>query len=124
LFIAVVSFAPDGVAGWLARHWEATRSGALHRLAPAYAMVAPALVAGLIGTVMLIELANHQIAMARSEGSAMKLFGFAVDASEVQPWTAALVLLLGGAAATWFLWPRVDDAWSLVNKGLRARGRA
>ncbi len=124
LFIAVVSFAPGGVAGWLMRHWEATRSGALGRLAPAYTTVAPGLAAGLIGAVMLIELANRELAMARSEGSAMNLFGLAVDAASIAPWAAALVLFAGGAAATWLLWRKVDDAWSFVNKGLRARGRA
>ncbi len=73
---------------------------------------------------MLIELANRQLAMARSEGSAMSLFGFAVDASSIAPWAAALVLFAGGVAATRLLWPKVDDAWGSVNKGLRARGRA
>jgi branched-chain amino acid transport system permease protein len=124
LFIAVVSFAPGGVAGLLMRHWEATRSGALGRLAPAYAIVAPGLAAALIGAVMLIELANRQLAMARSEGSQMNLLGFAVDAASIAPWAAALVLLAGGAGATVLLWRRVGDAWSLVDKGLRARGRA
>ncbi len=124
LFIAVVSYAPGGVAGWLMRHWEATRSGALGRLAPAYAIVAPGLAAGLIGAVMLIELANRQLATAGSEGSEMNLFGFAIDASSIAPWAAALVLFALGAVATWLLWPKVDDAWSLVDKGLRARGRA
>ena len=124
LFIGVVSFAPGGVAGLLMRHREAARSGELWRLAPAYAAVTPGLAAGLIGAVMLIELANRQLAMARSEGSAMTLFGFAVDASSIAPWATALVLLAGGGAATRLLWPKVDDAWGAVNKGLRARGRA
>jgi len=124
LFIAVVSFAPGGVAGWLMRHFEAARSGAFLRLAPAYAMVAPGLAVGLIGAVALIELANRQLALARSEGSAMNLFGFAVDASTVAPWATVIALTAGGAAATWALWPKVDDAWSAVNAGLRARGRA
>ena len=44
-------------------------------------------------------------------------------ASSITSWAAALVLLAGGAAATWLLWPKVDDAWDSVNKGLRARGR-
>ena len=80
--------------------------------------------AGLIGAAMLIELANRQLALARSEGSAMNLFGFAVDASSIAPWAAALVLFAGGAATSWRLWPKVGDAWGSVNAGLRARGRA
>jgi branched-chain amino acid transport system permease protein len=124
MFIGVVSFAPSGVAGWLMRHWEAARSGEFRRLAPAYAFVAPGLAAGLIGAAMLIELANRQLALARSEGSAINLFGFAVDASSIAPWAAALALFAGGVATTWRLWPKVDDAWGSVNAGLRAKGRA
>jgi branched-chain amino acid transport system permease protein len=124
LFIGVVSFAPGGVAGWLMRHWEAARSGEFRRLAPAYALITPGLVVGLIGAVMLIELANRQLALARSDGSSMTLLGIPVDASTMAPWVAAIILFAGGVAATWLLWPRVDDAWALVNKGLRARGRA
>jgi branched-chain amino acid transport system permease protein len=124
MFIGVVSFAPGGVARWLMRHWEAARSGEFRRLAPTYAFVAPGLAAGLIGAAMLIELANRQLALARSEGSAMNLFGFAVDASSIAPWAAALALFAGGVATTWRLWPKVDDAWGSVNAGLRAKGRA
>jgi branched-chain amino acid transport system permease protein len=124
MFIGFVSFAPGGVAGWLMRHREAARSGEFRRLAPAYASVAPGLLAGLIGAAMLIELANHELALARSEGSGMTLFGFAVDASSLAPWALALVLFAGGVAASWRLWAKVDDAWGSVNAGLRARGRA
>jgi hypothetical protein len=54
----------------------------------------------------------------------MNLFGFAVDASSPAPWALGLVLFAGGAAASWRLWPKVDDAWGSVNAGLRARGLA
>ena len=57
----------------------------------------PALAAGLAGAVMLIELANRQLALARSEGSAMRLFGFEVDASTAPPGSMALVLFCAGA---------------------------
>jgi branched-chain amino acid transport system permease protein len=124
MFIGFVSFAPGGVAGWLMRHREAARSGEFRRLAPAYAFVAPGLAACLVGAAMLIELANRQLALARSEDSAMNLFGFAVDASSIAPWALALILFAGGVAMTWRLWPKVGDAWGSVNAGLRARGRA
>ena len=124
MFIGFVSFAPGGVAGWLMRHREAARSGEFRRLAPAYALVAPGLAAGLIGAAMLIELANRQLALAGSEGSAMSLFGFAIDAASIAPWTLAVVLFIGGVASSWRLWPKIGDAWDSVNAGLRARGRA
>lgn len=123
LFIAVVSFAPGGVTGLIMRHWEAARSGALRRLAPAYALVAPGLAAGLVGAVALIELANRRLT-GGGEGATVTLLGLPVDASAIGPYAAALVLLGSGAAATWALWPRVGDAWGAVNEGLRTRGRA
>jgi branched-chain amino acid transport system permease protein len=123
MFIAVVSFAPGGVAGWFARHWEAARSGELRRLAPAYALIAPALAAGLVGAVALIELANRALG-GDSSDSPMVLFGLPVDPSSLRPWAVGAILFAGGAAATWALWSKVGDAWGFVDKGLRARGRA
>ena len=124
LFIGVVSFAPGGVAGWLMRHWDAARSGEIWRLAPAYGWSRPASRPACIGAVMLIELAYRQLAMARSEGSAMSLFGFAVDASSIGA--------MGGGARSVRRRRRGDVARLAEGRrrlgrgqqGLRARGRA
>ena len=124
LFIGFVMFAPGGIAGWLMLHRDAMLKHELRRLAPAYATVAPALAASFVGAVMLIELAERQLALARSEGSVMRLFGFEVDASSAAPWSIALVLFCGGVAATQLLWPKVRDAWGAVNAALRARRQA
>ena len=124
LFIGVVSFAPGGVAGLLMRHWEAARSGEFRRLAPAYALVAPGLAAGLIGAVTMIELAYSELAAARGEDSALSLFGVPIHGSPAAPWSVGVLLLAAGAGATVLMWPKVEDAWGAVNKGLRARGRA
>jgi branched-chain amino acid transport system permease protein len=124
LFIGVVSFAPGGLAGWLMRHWEAARSGELRRLAPVYALVTPGLAAGLIGAVTLIELGYRQLAADRSEDAPLSLFGIAIHGSSAVPWVVGLLLLAGGAGATVLIWPKVEDAWDAVNKGLRARCRA
>jgi branched-chain amino acid transport system permease protein len=122
MFIAVVLFAPDGVVGWMMLHFRALRGGGGWRLAPAYALVGPALAASGIGAVMIIELSNRQLAEARSEGSAMRLFGFDVDASASTPWIVAIALFLTGTVLVLRLWPRVSDAWGAVNASLRFRG--
>ena len=82
LFIGVVTWAPGGIAGLLALHRQALRQGEAWRLAPAYAMAAPALAACVVGAIMLIELGNRELALVRSEGSAMRLFGFSVEFGE------------------------------------------
>jgi branched-chain amino acid transport system permease protein len=124
LFIGFVMFAPGGITGWLMLHRDALQNRELWRLAPAYAMVAPALAAGLAGAVMLIELAERQLALARSEGSLMSLFGFEVDAASAAPWLIALVLFSAGVVVTRLIWPKVTDAWGVVNLRLRARSQA
>ena len=68
MFIGVVLYSPGGVAGWLILHAEATRRGEIWRLAPAYALVAPALAAGLAGAIMLIELTDRQLALGAERG--------------------------------------------------------
>jgi branched-chain amino acid transport system permease protein len=124
LFIGFVMFAPGGVTGWLMLHREAVLKHEFWRLAPAYATVAPALAVSLAGAVMLIELAERQLALAHSEGSVMRLFGFEVDASSAAPWLIALLLFCGGVAATRLVWPKVIDAWGAVNVALRTRSQA
>jgi hypothetical protein len=98
------------------------RGGVAWRLAPVYAAVGPALVASGAGAIMIIELANRQLAEARSEGSAMRLFGFDVDASTLPPWIAAVALFASGTVLVLRLWPRVGDAWGAVNARLHFRG--
>jgi branched-chain amino acid transport system permease protein len=121
LFIGVVTYAPGGVAGCLAMHGLALRRGEAWRLAPTYAMVAPALASSVLGAIMLIELTNRQLALARSEGSEMRLFGFAVDSASLAPWLVAFVLIGVGLAAARWLWPGVETAWEGVNARLRGK---
>ena len=99
MFIAVVMFAPEGVVGWTMLHLRALRGGAAWRLAPAYAAVGPALAASGAGAIMIIELTNRQLAEARSEGSAMRLFGFDLDASTLPPWIVAIALFALGTGS-------------------------
>ena len=122
MFIAVVLFAPEGVVGWATLHFRALRGGAGWRLAPAYALIAPSLAASALGAIMIIELADRQLAHARSEGSAMRLFGFAIDASTARPWIVAVALFAAGTGLAFRLWPRVGDAWGAVNARLHFRG--
>jgi len=124
LFIGVVMYAPGGVAGWLQMHAQAVRRGEAWRLAPAYALAAPALAAGLAGAIMLVELANRQLAEARSEGSAMRLFGLDVDSASVLPWLVAAALITIGVGMTRWRWPRIENAWGIVNARLQARAEA
>ena len=121
MFIGVVLYAPDGVVGWVKLHRQAALRGQLWRLAPSYALVAPAFAAACVGTIMLIELANRQFQLVQSEGSTIRLFGVNLDAATAPPWIAAIVLFGAGVVAVRLLWPRVGDAWGAVNERLHSR---
>ena len=79
------------------------------------------LVAGFVGAIMLIELANRQLAVARSEGSAMRLFGFRRRRMRRRRrGSIAIVLFCGGVGVVRLLWPKVGDAWGAVNARLHS----
>ena len=110
MFIAVVMFAPGGLAGLLMMHQPPWRAGTLHRLIVPYAVV---LVTGLIaavGAILAIEMTYRLMAKA-SEGPAMTLFRVEFDAATAWPWIIALALLIGGCVLCRLVWPLVARAW-------------
>lgn len=111
LFIFVVMFAPDGLAGWIHRHVAVARTGRLWMLAPSYALAAPALGLSFVGGVLLIELAHHLLLQHQVEGPGMSVFSVHFSDASPAPWAVAVILLAGGLAGLRFAWPRVSDAW-------------
>lgn len=112
MFIGVVLLAPGGVAGWIAMHVEAWRRGELGRLAPAYALAAPAIAVAALGTVLLIELTHRVFAHAMGESTALRFGALSLDATSLAPWAIAGALALGGGLAVRRAWPLVRQAWS------------
>jgi branched-chain amino acid transport system permease protein len=92
IFICVVMYAPNGIAGLLM-----LQKPLLLRVAPYYLMaLVPALV-GIAGLSMVIEM-THQLSIAGSEGTEMTMLGLSFNADSVLPWLIAAVLL---ATGTW-----------------------
>jgi branched-chain amino acid transport system permease protein len=114
LFIIVVMFFPEGIAGWLGMHLPVIRNGLIGLLLPSYLLIAGPLIAAVVGCILLVEVAHHMLVEAASEGSSMKMFAVAFDAASPVPWVIALVLFFGGAWLTSRLWPHVSGAWSDV----------
>jgi branched-chain amino acid transport system permease protein len=115
LFILIVMFSPDGIAGWLMLHNEAARHGELLRLVPSYGLVAVPLAAGAMGGILLIELAHRILVSAQTEGPVMSFFGIAVDATSISPWLVAIALLGAGVLCGRLFWPRVEAAWADIH---------
>ncbi|WP_298958127.1 branched-chain amino acid ABC transporter permease [uncultured Methylobacterium sp.] len=110
LFIAIVMFAPGGLAGLALMHGPLLRAGTAHRLIPAYALaLVPALVM-LAGGIALIEM-SFRLLVKAGEGTAMSLLGIGFDAASPLPWLVALAMAGGGFLAFRATWGRVAAAW-------------
>jgi len=126
LFIGMVMFAPNGIAGLLLMHeplWQARAYGSMLRLALAYLVaLVPALVL-LAGLILLIEMTYH-LSVKASEGTTISVFRVALDAASMMPWMAAVMLLAGGFWLFRLTWPVVGAAWHDAFAHARGAGRA
>jgi branched-chain amino acid transport system permease protein len=111
LFIAVVMFAPGGIAGLLMMHAPLVRAGLLHRLALPYGLLFATALTAAIGIIVAIELTHRLLAKA-ADGSAMRLFGVSFDAATGWPWLAAAAMIAGGAVLARAVWPMAVRALS------------
>jgi branched-chain amino acid transport system permease protein len=111
LFIAIVAFAPGGVASLVMKHAGPWRARVAHRLIPAYALaLAPCLVM-LAGVSLAIEM-TYRLTVKATEPSEMTFFHVPLDAATAAPWLAAVVLAGGGFWLFRLSWPVVDRAWA------------
>ncbi len=98
LFIGIVMFAPEGLAGILRKQWPLLTGRKIHSVLPAYLA---ALIAGgiaMAGLAMMIEMTN-QVTMNAAEGLRMSLFHVEFSAAAPAPWVIAALLAAGGGGA-------------------------
>ncbi|MGY3585902.1 branched-chain amino acid transport system permease protein [Bradyrhizobium sp. USDA 4341] len=117
IFIAIVMFAPGGIAGILMKHRPLIRAGTLGTVVPSYLVAAiPTLALGL-GIILSIE------TVARfSGGDAINLLGIPFVATAPTTWAAAAVLVVGGFLVARITWRRVAEAWDRAATVARDRG--
>ena len=116
LFIAMVIFAPTGLAGLVQAHDPIRRNGQLGRLAVPYLRLIIPSLGLLVGFVGLVELMSF-LTIGAAQGRKLVLFGGPIDVNAVQPWAISLgCLILGG------IWLRYEAAgFQRVWQGLRTR---
>ena len=122
LFIAMVTFAPTGLAGIIVAHGPVWRAGRLSRLLWPYLRLLPAGLATVAGFVGLIELLSF-LTIGAEQGKHLVLFGSPIAIGSATPWAVASGLLVVGG-----VWLRKESrsfarAWATVTDDLReARG--
>ena len=126
LFIGVVMFAPNGIAGLLMMHaplWHARAFGPLRRLALSYLIALLPALAMFVGLIAFIEMTYHRSVKA-SDGATISLFHLTLDTTSVTPWLAAIVLLAGGFLLFRRTWPIVGAAWHDAVLAAQAAGKS
>jgi branched-chain amino acid transport system permease protein len=104
LFIAMVIFAPTGLAGLIQAHEPIRRDGRLARLIVPYLRLAPPGLALLLGFVGVVELMSF-LTIGAAQGKKLVLLGSPIDVHAALPWAVSVgCLLLGG------LWLRIEAA--------------
>ena len=111
LFIVMVVFAPQGIAGLLMMHRPLWSKGGLPKVAAAYAIaLAPALVM-LTGVALVIEMI-YRLAVKAADGPDMTFLTVPLAANHLLAWLSAGALMAGGFVLFRVTWPVVAAAWA------------
>jgi branched-chain amino acid transport system permease protein len=112
-FMAVIVFAPGGLAGLVLMHLAIARKRAAGAVVRAYAFALPPVLAMMLGAIVLLEMTYRRSTQPEA-GARMRLFWIPMDTSTPWPWIGALLAALGGYLVLRRVWPRVAHAWSLA----------
>jgi branched-chain amino acid transport system permease protein len=122
LFVLIIVFAPDGLAGFLLRHAPVVRAGLTHRLAPSYGLIGTAAVALAAGTIMIVEM-TWRLSIDTDKGPLLKLAGASLNVLGLLPWLVAVGLCGVGLVGLRFAKPYADRQWQSIGT-LVERGQA
>ena len=113
LFMGMVLWAPNGLAGLIMLHQPVWKAGLMKRLLPAYVLAAwPALVI-FLGAMILIEI-NYHLSLSIDPTAPMKLFKISFSAQSPLPWGVAIGLIIVGFLFFRRAARRVNQSWQEV----------
>jgi len=103
MFIAMVIFAPAGLAGLIKAHGPIKRSGHLSRLTVPYLRLVIPSLGVLLGFVGLVELMSF-LTIGAAQGKKLVLFAHPVDVHATLPWAVSIASLVVG-----IIWLRLES---------------
>ena len=112
-FVAMVMFAPGGVASLILMNLRVARHRLFGRLRDPYAGVLLSGLTLLVGAVMVVEMSYH-LTLNFAAGSEMRLFGFSVDSAAPEIWVLAAGVLAAGAWSFEVMRRRFVREWGAV----------
>jgi branched-chain amino acid transport system permease protein len=122
LFIAMVMFAPSGLAGLIMLHRPLWRAGTLYKVLPAYLLALVPLLVMLAGAALMIEMVHH-LTVKAVEGPAMTFMRIPLLANAVSPWLAGIVMAGGGFLLFRRTWRIIAAAWNRAGAAEAAENR-
>lgn len=122
IFVFIVMFAPQGLAGIIMLHRPAWKAGLMSRLLPSYALAVIPVLLFLGGVVALIEMGYH-FRTNYDPSEPMGLFGMKVVVTQVMPWIVAVAVTLVGAVLCRLSFRRINAAWADVDAILAGEKR-
>lgn len=120
LFVLMVMYVPNGIAGVIVSHFAPWQAGLAHRFAVPYLLaIVPALLA-LAGLVTMIEMGYH-LSLAYDPSRPIELFGMEITATSVAAWVVAVALFAAGLVALRWVAGRIRQRWGEVNQAMDAQ---
>ena len=118
LFMGMVLWAPEGLAGLIMLHEPVWKAGLMKKLLPSYARVFfPALIF-FAGAMILIEI-NYHLSLSTDPGAPMHLFKISFIAQSPIPWCIALTLIVVGFWLLRRAAKGVNQSWQEVTYSLK-----
>jgi len=118
-FLAIVLYAPGGIASLLVMHLPVIRAGRLRELAWPYLLAAAAGLVAFAGLVGLVEMV-YRLSEANLDPQ-MSIAGIGFDARAQPPWLVSAALLGAGLVALRFATRFVGERWAAIQQALEAR---
>jgi branched-chain amino acid transport system permease protein len=118
LFMGMVLWAPNGLAGLIMLHEPVWKAKLMKRLLPAYVLAAlPALVI-FLGAMILIEI-NYHLSLSIDPTAPLKLFKISFSAQSPLPWGVAIGLIITGFVFFRRATRRVNQSWQEVTSEMK-----
>jgi len=122
-FMAMVMFAPGGIASLLMMQLPVIARGRFRELMPHYARTGAAGLLLLAALVLTVEM-TYKVSVDSANGTMMKMFGTEFDAAGLEPWALAIVLWITGGALFRAAWRRLAQAWGDIQAAIAEEARA
>jgi len=122
LFVGMVLWAPNGMAGIMMLHEPVWKAGLMKRLLPSYGLILTTALIMFLGIMVLVEI-NYHLSLSINPQEPMKLFGIIFRAQNPVAWILASLLTAIGFVFFRKAQRRVGRSWDEVTQTMKNRGR-